>query len=1099
MSLSSVFGRHTPRSRGVVLLFLLLATVLCGAKGSPPARGPDLKEGLVVERDLRGGETHVYPVDLQAGQFLRVKVQEQGIDVEVVLLDPQGAFVTGADSLSLKSAVHSLEDLAAVTESPGRYLVEIRSTNKSSRKGHYQLEVAALHTTAGGDEALRSEAVKAVWEGLHSPLGPSGDERLEHSLGLWERLGERRKLAEAYSGLGDRRFTRPDEFEKAAEDYVRAAALWREQVDPDAKSWQNLALNQAATLLKRLGRPEEARKLYEEALAISGGDDVTNQTSTLNNLSQLALDQGDVQRAVTLLLESAGKARKAGDKLAEALTLDTLGTAYLQIAESQTALQKYQEALALARAVSAVRLEAQIESDLGNVYGQLGESEAALKPLRQALEIHRRLGARAEEARVLINLGDAFLSLERFAEARQSFDHSLAVARAIKDEDTECFVLGRQAGMFLNLNQPAKGLEPAEEAMRLAAGFPSRELGAIYTLGKIHRDTGELRQAREELDRALALARKKGERGLEADIDLSLAKLEQRQGNSMQAVDRANAGLEIVESIRNRVSDLRLRTSFLATKQIFYEIYIDTLMSASGATPDPDRVAMALAVSERARARSLLDILNESGADLHAGANPALVEREHRLRDEVNARDRFRLALLTQEQPDRRDLKDAEAKLEEALADYSQVQSDLRTSSPAYAALTQPQPLSVAEIQAQILDGKALLLEYALGEKRSFLWAVTPDSVRSFELPGRARIEKLARRYYELLTARNRRPTGENQAERKHRFDRADADAEKLGRELSHLLLGPVQRLLGRRPLLIVADGALQYIPFAALPASSASRPLAADHEVVNLPSASALAVLRRDVHGRARAPKALAIFADPVFQQTDERLTQRPGGIEKMKLASATRDGWSPEGERHGGEERLIFRRLLSTAREAREIAALVPADQRLLALGFDASRARALSPELAQYRDLHFATHGELDSRHPELSKLVLSLYDRNGHPEDGFLRLNDVYNLHLDADLVVLSACRTALGQEIRGEGLVGLTRGFMYAGAARVLASLWSVEDRATADLMTSFYRDLLRQGLSPAQALRRAQLEIAGQPGRKSPYYWAGFSLQGEWR
>ena len=449
-------------------------------------------------------------------------------------------------------------------------------------------------------------------------------------------------------------------------------------------------------------------------------------------------------------------------------------------------------------------------------------------------------------------------------------------------------------------------------------------------------------------------------------------------------------------------------------------------------------------------------------------------------------------------------MEEAERKLEEALAEYGQVQADLKASSPAYAALTQPQPLSVAEIQAQILDGKALLLEYALGDKRSFLWAVAPDSVRSFELPGRARIERLARRYYDLLTARNRQPPGETLAAWKQRIDGADADAERAGRELSRLLLGPVERLLGDRPLLIVADGALQYIPFAALPVPSSGAPLATRHEVVSLPSASALAVLRRDVRGRARAPKALAIFGDPVFQKTDERLASRPGKrrlgkLERMKLASATRGEWSPPDSRQGDAERLAFRRLPSSAREARAIAALVPPDQRLLALGFDASRAKALSPELAQYRDLHFATHGVLDSRRPELSKLVLSLYDEKGRPEDGFLRLNDIYNLRLDADLVVLSACRTALGQEIRGEGLVGLTRGFMYAGAARVLASLWSVEDRATADLMASFYRDRLRQGLSPAAALRRAQLEIARQPGRKSPYFWAGFSLQGEWK
>jgi len=167
--------------------------------------------------------------------------------------------------------------------------------------------------------------------------------------------------------------------------------------------------------------------------------------------------------------------------------------------------------------------------------------------------------------------------------------------------------------------------------------------------------------------------------------------------------------------------------------------------------------------------------------------------------------------------------------------------------------------------------------------------------------------------------------------------------------------------------------------------------------------------------------------------------------------------------------------------------------------AVGFSASRATVEKGGLDRYRNVHFATHGVLNSRHPELSGLVLSLYNEKGEGQDGFLRLNDIYNLRLNADLVVLSACGTALGKEIRGEGLVGLTRGFMYAGASRVLASLWSVEDRATAELMESFYRGMLREKLTPAAALRKAQLEMAQDPRYKSPYYWAGFSLQGEWR
>ena len=167
--------------------------------------------------------------------------------------------------------------------------------------------------------------------------------------------------------------------------------------------------------------------------------------------------------------------------------------------------------------------------------------------------------------------------------------------------------------------------------------------------------------------------------------------------------------------------------------------------------------------------------------------------------------------------------------------------------------------------------------------------------------------------------------------------------------------------------------------------------------------------------------------------------------------------------------------------------------------ALDFRASRNAVLDPALGQYRYLHFATHGYLDSERPGLSALLLSMIDENGNRQDGFLRANEVYNLKLSADLVVLSACQTGLGKEIKGEGLVGLTRGFMYAGAPRIVVSLWSVNDRATADLMTAFYRKMLRQGARPAAALRAAQIEMWKQKSWRSPFYWAAFTLQGEWR
>jgi CHAT domain-containing protein len=413
----------------------------------------------------------------------------------------------------------------------------------------------------------------------------------------------------------------------------------------------------------------------------------------------------------------------------------------------------------------------------------------------------------------------------------------------------------------------------------------------------------------------------------------------------------------------------------------------------------------------------------------------------------------------------------------------------LRVSSPHYAALTQPQPLSVSEIQREVLDGRALLLQYALGEERSYLWAVGPDSLQTFELPPRVKIEAAARRWYLALQLLPESEGGLQAAD----------EARRAEEELSAMLLRPVEALLHGQPLLVVGDGALQYLPFAALPIpSSLAEPrrvrLIERHEVASLPSASVLAALRHELAGRAAAPKRLAVLADPVFRPGDLRVL---GGRAREAPNLTAQRGVLDL--RAGEVDPRQLPRLRFSEIEAEAIAELVPEPLRFKAVGFAASRATAISGELGRYQMVHFATHGLIDSRRPELSSLVLSLVNERGEPQNGFLRLHDIYNLKLHADLVVLSACQTALGQEIRGEGLVGLTRGFMYAGAARVLASLWSVDDRATSVLMQRFYRQMISGGLSPAAALRQAQIEMLREPRWHDPYFWAGFSLQGEWQ
>jgi CHAT domain-containing protein len=331
---------------------------------------------------------------------------------------------------------------------------------------------------------------------------------------------------------------------------------------------------------------------------------------------------------------------------------------------------------------------------------------------------------------------------------------------------------------------------------------------------------------------------------------------------------------------------------------------------------------------------------------------------------------------------------------------------------------------------------------------------------------------------------------------------------------LSQLLVGPVANRIGKKRLVVVSEGALQYVPFAALPSpkkkSDALVPLVVEHEIVNLPSASTLAVLREETSGREYSQqRSVAIFADPVFEKDDPRLVdsgeaprllydegdaaQSVSEATDRNLNTALRDVGLV---RDGG---LGIPRLPFTRREAEAIADIASPQGNLKAIDFDASRTTAMSPETGQYRIVHFATHGLLNGEHPELSGIVLSLFDEQGKPQDGFLGLHDIYNLDLPVDLVVLSACSSGLGKQVRGEGLVGIVRGFMYAGAARVVASLWKVEDEATRELMETFYRQMLIEKRSPASALRHAQVAMWRKGRWRSPFFWGAFTLQGDWK
>jgi CHAT domain-containing protein len=407
------------------------------------------------------------------------------------------------------------------------------------------------------------------------------------------------------------------------------------------------------------------------------------------------------------------------------------------------------------------------------------------------------------------------------------------------------------------------------------------------------------------------------------------------------------------------------------------------------------------------------------------------------------------------------------------------------------------------QIQKEVLDDDTILLEYSLGKETSYLWAVTNKSINSYKLPGKEELETLSNQvlsYYRTFF----HPENESELDKKRNIAKEELFV-KGASNFSQMILGPVANQLGKKRLLVVADGILQYIPFAGLPDPNATvtankglRPLVVDHEVITIPSASTMALLRGQFVGRKSAPKPIAVFADPIFNATDERLAIN-ASKKQQNLTTTVSNKTEQTSEislARKAFDRADLTRLFFSGEEAKNIGQIY--NDAIVEIGLNASLSKVTSSELSVYRILHFATHGFFNSLQPELSGLVLSLFDYKGQEQSGYLTTNHIYNLRLNADLVVLSACQTGLGKEIRGEGILGLTRGFMYAGAERVMFSLWNVNDKSTSILMTKFYTSM-KEGLTPAAALRQAQIAMWKDKQWSTPYYWAAFQIQGEWQ
>jgi tetratricopeptide (TPR) repeat protein len=821
---------------------------------------------------------------------------------------------------------------------------------------------------------------------------------------------------------------------------------------------------------------QRALSLYEQT------GDRRYQGIVLGNLSEVYMQLGATDRALAAANGALAAAQATDDRRGVVFCRKSIAAIRLARGELATALEEYRGTLAALAATPYPMIEGETWNDLGILYHRMADYDAALRAFASARSVWQEMHNRVGEADTLESNAETLLELGRTAGATADLRRALEIARAdgLKSAQTRVLRGLGQASLGAGRLAEARHYFAASLAVAHGIGEIAAESYARRALAHLEYTEGHLARALRQDQAALGLVRRAADRDGEAATLAQLARHTAAAGDLDTAKRDIDAALAITETQRGRINDPSLRTSYFAAMRDFPDTEIDILMRLERRAPGKGYARAALGAAERARARSLGDLFAERSIALTRGVTPdlAAAQREAEERVRIAA---FQLARAdagagrsesagsesagSESAPGKAD---GRALRRQALVDavdaashaLDEIRGRVRSANPRYADLLQPAALDIGDVQRRLIASDGAVLEYWLGARESTVWVVTQRAFRVLRLPPRALIERQAQALAQVLRTPPHGPDGGGFAAFSAAESRASQSVRAATEELAHTLrLRETLRGLPRQ-VAIVADGSLARIPFGILPERRGGAALGGGHDLSYLPSITTLSWLRGAGPDRDQSePPSVAIFAAPAVPAT--------------------------------GSVPLPYSRA-----EAESIAALLPADRRWLALGANASRAAVLAADWHRYAIVHFATHAVVDRERPELSGILLAA-DGDADPgRDGMLRMNDIYDLDMPVDLVVLSGCDTAAGRTLGAEGVFSLSRAFLYAGARRVIASLWPVEDRATAQFMTAFYRALLVEHMPAPTALRLAQQRLARDNRWSPPYYWAGFVLQG---
>jgi CHAT domain-containing protein/tetratricopeptide (TPR) repeat protein len=753
------------------------------------------------------------------------------------------------------------------------------------------------------------------------------------------------------------------------------------------------------------------------------------------------------QESVSAFLRSAALYRQVGDKKRQAIGLNEAAQGEQNLFQIDRSVGHYRQAIALARAARDASTESQALTNLGGFYAERAQEEEARRYLSRAIPLSISLHDENGEARALNALGQLYIRLGEYDKALSLYKSELRRLRLAPSRQALAMV--RIGDTLASMGLYKKSFQYYRWAFDLQKQDkdPLNRAATLVGVGFAYQNSRDFANALDSYQQALKIYRLLGDFRNQAAVVLNLGWTLGELGRFEDARESFRSALNFSRSLENPV----LEAGALAGSAWVEQKRGNLVEAQREGEKALERIESIRSQIEKKEYRLKFFAIKQRVYDLLVDV---LMERYRQENDEAF----LGAAIHVGESSQARVLTDA---LSRRYDSSSASGSDI---------------LGVQEIQQKVLGSDDALLEYWLGDRQSYLWWITRSEIKSFRLPPRAKIESLVSDLYQSLQM--------------SQISSKRSEAIALARHLGEILLGPVADRLSDRRLLIVVSGKLLSIPFGVFPDPTVSplvsegkrwpQPLIVRHEIVQEPSASALAGIRAAARGRGTGTDQqwVALIADGVFSRSDERVPPR------------FRSRIVDEGQ---------FGRLPGSAREAESVARIFPMGQVRKFLGFEAKRSLFTDGKLQDASVIDLATHGSISSEHPEDAAITLSRVDEHGREIEGSLSAEDVSQLDLRANLVVLSSCRSAVGRNVPGEGIVGLPQAFLSAGVSGVVTSLWNVDDERTSQLMALFYRQLQAgRATTISGALRAAQIEMWKTSDWNAPWFWGAFIAEGDW-